>query len=73
MKTKNPELRQKCETILDEKNLWTLSLSDIENDEKFTEICNQSFSIEDNFRSFFIRKKYELFKQSKQNQKLIEN
>jgi hypothetical protein len=65
MKTKIPELRPNCEKILNEKTLWALSLSDIENDEKFAEISNQSFSIEESFNSFFIRKKYELFKQSK--------
>jgi hypothetical protein len=67
MKTKNPEYRPNCETILNERTLWALSLSDIENDEKFSEICNQLFTIVENFSSFFIRKKYELFKQSKQN------
>jgi hypothetical protein len=72
MKTKNPELRPNCETILNEKTLWALSLYDIENDEKLIEISNQSFSIEGNFSSFFIRKKYELFKQSKQNSDLFE-
>jgi hypothetical protein len=66
MKTKNPEIRSNCETILNEKSLWALSLSDIENDDEFAEISNQWFSIEENFNSFFIRKKYEHFNQSKQ-------
>jgi hypothetical protein len=72
MKTNNPELRPNCETIHNEKSLWSLSLSDIENDENFAEISNQSFSIEENFNSIFIRKKYQLFKQSKQTSKLVE-
>jgi hypothetical protein len=62
MKTINSEIRPNCETILNKKTLWALSLSDVENDENFAEICNQSFSIEENFNSFFMRKKYELFK-----------
>jgi hypothetical protein len=66
MTTKNSELRPNCEKILNEKTLWALSLCDIENNEKFAEISNQSFGIEENFNSFFIRKKYELLKQSKQ-------
>jgi hypothetical protein len=72
MKSKTSEHRPNCDIILNKKNLWALSLSDIENDEKFAEISNQSFSIEENFSSFFIRKKYELFNQSKQTSELIE-
>jgi hypothetical protein len=51
MKTYDPKLRPNCETILNEKSLWSLSLSDIENDENFAEIISQSFSIEENFNS----------------------
>jgi hypothetical protein len=73
LKTKIPELRLICEKILKERTLLALSLSDIENNNKFREILNQSFSIEQSLSPFFIRKKYKLFKQSEQTSELIEN
>jgi hypothetical protein len=68
MKSKTSEHRPNCDIILNKKNLWALSLSDIENDEKSRETCSQSFTIEENFPSFFVQRKFEISKQSKQNQ-----
>ncbi len=69
MKKLIKELRPNCESILEEKALWSLSINDFENDTKFTEICEQTFNIErfeDNFHSVFINRKFKAFNRLKQ-------
>ncbi len=68
MKEPMKELRPNCESILKEKNLWSLSINDLENDTTFAQICEQTFNIErfeDNFHSVFINRKYKAFNRLK--------
>jgi hypothetical protein len=59
----NSVLRQSCEQILAEKSLWSLSLSELMNDNMRT--YHENDSIEVSFHSYFIQTKLEFYQNSK--------
>jgi len=63
-----PNSRPDCQKILSEKILWSLSINDLENNVEFVKMCNKSHNIEkfeENFHSVFIKRKFDIWKQSK--------
>ncbi len=59
------EFRPNCEELLNQINSWSLSINEMEKYADLREILNKSFSIEDNFHSVFIKKKFDISKQTK--------
>jgi hypothetical protein len=55
-----PNMRPTCDQLLKDKSLWSLDISDIENDvicQELSEITIDKISIEQNFCKYFLKTK----------------
>jgi hypothetical protein len=55
-----PNMRPNCDQLLKDKSLWSLDISDIENDvicQELSEITIDKISIEQNFCKYFLKTK----------------